>query len=204
MGKRTQTRWRRFTLASVPAAVVAAGMMVGIANGAVPVALNVSGDTFKVSASQLEGTGFEQYSSVVVDSQGNYHPVAASEIEHAELTDLCQSVTVPDNPLGITASLMITAGDAGEPAEASNLTIGLDELRGDATFENITIGTDGSLLGNDQSGHELIQGSVGQHADSISIDGLQQTAYSTHAGTFTLNNLRLRIDLSGDECFDWG
>lgn len=206
MGKRTQTRWRRFAAAAVPATVVAMGLMVGIANGAVPVAMNVSGETFKVAADELDGTGFEQYSSTVVTAGGETIPVAASEIDSAELTDLCQSVSLPEELQAIigNVTLVITAGDGGTPVTADNLTIGLQELRGDATFSNITIGTDGSLLGDDQSGHDLIKGTVGQHADTVNITNLEQTAYSTHAGTFTLNNLRLRVDTSGTECFDWG
>ena len=206
MVKRTQTKWNWFAAAAIPSTLIASGLMVGVANGAVPVALNVAGDTFKVSADELDGTDFKQYANVVGDAGGEFHPVAASVIGNADLTNLCQSVTVPDNPLGITASMVITAGDGGEPATAQNMTIGLEELRGDAEFGNIFIGTDGQVLadsaGEDPS-HEIIAGSVGQRADSINIINLEQTAYSVHAGTFTLNNLRLRISLSGEECFDW-
>jgi hypothetical protein len=206
MGKRTQTRWRRFAAAAVPAAAVATGLMIGIANGAVPVAMSVSGETFKVAAAELDGTGFEQYSSMVTAADGETIPVAASEIGYAELTDLCQSVSLPKGLQAIIGdvTLMITAGDGGTPVTANNLTIGLQELRGDAVFENITIGTDGSTLGSDKSGHDLIKGTVGQQAETVNIKNLEQTAYSTHAGTFTLTNLKLRVDTGGSECFDWG
>lgn len=204
MVKRTQTKWRWFAAAAIPSALIASGLMVGVANGAVPVAVNVAGETFKVSADELSGTDFKQYANVVTDAGGNAHPVAASVIGSAELTDLCQSVTVPDNPLGITASMVIRAGGNGTPASADNMTIGLERLRGDATFDNIFIGTDGQVLADsvdDDSSNALIAGSVGQRADSINITNLRQTAYSVHAGTFTLPGLDLSISLSGEECF---
>lgn len=171
--------------------------MVGIANGAVPVALNVSGQTFKVSADQLVGEGFDQYGSMVVTADGEEIPVAVSDIKSAELTNLCQSVATP----GLPVTLVIKAGGGDEPAVAKNLTIGMDELRGDATFSNIDIGVDASQLS--KGGGSGREGDVGQEADAVTISGLQQKAYTTHAGTFTLNDLSMKISTSGEECFDW-
>ncbi|WP_298328321.1 DUF6230 family protein [Haloactinopolyspora sp.] len=196
MKKRTRTRWRRFAAAAVPATAVAAILMVGIANGAVPVALNVSGQTFKVSADQLVGEGFDQYGSMVVTADGEEIPVAVSDIKHAELTNLCQSVATP----GLPVTLVIRAG-GDEPAVAKNLTIGMDELRGDATFSNIDIGVDAAQL--TKGGGSGREGDTGQEADSVKITGLEQKAYTTHAGTFTLNGLSMKVSASGEECFDW-
>lgn len=195
--KRTHTRWRRFAIASVPATAVTAAIVVGVAHGAVPVAVNVAGETFKVSADELSGDGFAQYGSVVVTADGEEIPVAVAEIRDAELTNLCQSVATP----GLPFSLVIRAGTGDEPATARNLTIGMNELRGDAQFENIDIGVDASALSKGIDGGR--PGDIAQEADSISITGLEQTAYTTHAGTFTLNDLALSISLSGEECFSW-
>ncbi|PSK98266.1 hypothetical protein CLV30_12052 [Haloactinopolyspora alba] len=197
MRKRTRTRWRRFAVAAVPATAVTAVVMAGIANGAVPVALNVSGQTFKVSADRLVGDGFDQYGSMVVTAEGEEIPVAVSDIKSAELTNLCQSVPTP----GLPFTLVIRAGGGDEPVEATNLTIGMNELRGDATFENIDIGVDASQL--TKGGGSGRPGDIGQEADSVRIENLQQKAYSTHAGTFTLNGLSMKVSLSGEECFDW-
>lgn len=195
--KRTRTRWRRFALAAVPATAVTAAVMVGIAGGAVPVALNVSGETFKVSADELVGEGFDQYGSMVVTADGEQIPVAVSDIKSAELSNLCQSVTTP----GLPFSLVIRAGRGDEPATANNLTIGMNELRGDAVFENIDIGVDAAQL--TKGGGSGRPGDIGQEADSVRISNLEQVAYSTHAGTFTLNGLSMKISLSGEECFTW-
>lgn len=210
MVKRTQTKWRWFAAAAIPSTLIASGLMVGVANGAVPVAINIAGDSFKVSADVLDGTDFKQFASVAVEPGGDpttgegAHPVAASAIGQASLTNLCQSLTV-DTPWGTTVSMVISAGDQGTPAQASNLLIGLQELSGDAEFSNITIGTDGEVLADDVTPdgpfNSLVSGTVGQQADGVVITDLQQTALSTTAGTFTLTDLRLAVNLDGEECF---
>jgi Family of unknown function (DUF6230) len=193
-----RTRWRRFAAVVIPAAVVAGGLMTGVAQGKVPVALNVSGQTFKISADSLNGTGFTQYGSVVVKKDGSPIPVAASGIKSATLTNLCQSVVVIPGQL----SLVIRAGrDSGNPASAENLLIGMDALAGDAKFTNIDIGTDASALSKDGMSSHGQAGAFGQEADKVEIHNLKQRAYSTNAGTFTLNGLSMKLNFSGYECF---
>jgi Family of unknown function (DUF6230) len=186
-----RTRWRRFAAVAIPAGVIAAGLFAGVAAGAVPVALNVSGQQFKVKADQLKGDGFAQYPGVVTTPGGKVIPVAASHIDSADITNLCQSVRIP----GTDIVLRIRAGrEAGKPAHADNLLIGLNELGGDATFTSIDIGTDAGQIGGSP-------GDFGQRADKVTIDNLEQTAYSTHAGTFKLAGLNMSLNFSGDECF---
>ena len=192
-----RTRWRRFAAVVIPAAVVAGGLMTGVAQGKVPVALNVSGQSFKISADQLNGTGFTQYGSVAVKKDGTQIPVAASGIKSAELVNLCQSVVVIPGHL----SLVIRAGRGGTPASAENLLIGMDALAGDAKFTNIDIGTDASALSKDGFSSHGQNGAFGQEADKVEIHNLKQRAYSTNAGTFTLTGLSMKVDLTGYECF---
>ncbi|NUT23563.1 MAG: cholesterol esterase [Hamadaea sp.] len=192
-----RTRWRRFAAVVIPAAVVAGGLMTGVAQGKVPVALNVSGQSFKISADQLNGTGFTQYGSVAVKKDGTQIPVAASGIKSAELYNLCQSVVVIPGHL----SLVIRAGRGGTPASAENLLIGMDALAGDAKFTNIDIGTDASALSKDGFSSHGQTGAFGQEADKVEIHNLKQRAYSTNAGTFTLTGLSMKVDLTGYECF---
>ncbi len=192
------TRWRRFAAVMVPTVVVVGALGAGIANGAVPVSFAVSGSSFKVTASELDGTNFVQYGSVAVEKNGTQHVVAESGITSADLTNLCQSVAVPSTPL----FLELTAGDGGTPAHADNLIIDMSQLSGDATFTNINIGQDASTL-NDGStstvkgqtishtGSNGLAGTFGQRADLVKITGLSQTAYATSAGTFTLPHLSL-------------
>ena len=44
-------------------------------------------------------------------------------------------------------------------------------------------------------------GGFGQQADSVTINGLHQVAWSTSAGTFNLNGLDLHVSLTGEQCF---
>jgi uncharacterized protein DUF6230 len=211
-----RTRWRRFAAVLAPA-VAAAGLMVaGIANGAVPLSFAVSGSTFKVSADTLDGTGFVQYGGFASQPGGrtinlgggvtipdpsdtvHNHPIAVSGIKSATLTNLCQSVLVPGTPF----SLVIRAGrSAGNPVTAADLMIGMTSLTGNATFGNIAIGQDASTL---TGGPDIAKGlptGFGQQAESVHIDHLQQIAWSTSAGTFTLNGLDMHVSTSGEECF---
>jgi len=182
---------------TVPALAAAGFVVFGMANGAIAASFAVSGQTFKVSADRLEGTGFVQYGGTVRDKSGATHPVAISGIASASLSNLCQSVKVPGAPIVLT----INAGGGGKPATASNLLLDLTELQGDATFTNIEIGRDASTL--DKGPSTGVAGSFGQQSDKIVIDDLRQVAWSTTAGTFSLNGLRLKVNVGADakECF---
>lgn len=188
------TRWRRFAAMMVPATVVAGGIVLGMANGAIAASFAVSGQTFKVGASKLEGNGFKQYGGFVKEKDGTAHPVAVSEIADAKLYDLCQSVKVPDLPIVLT----INAGGGGNPATADGLLIDMDSLEGDAEFTNIKIGRDATDLNAGATAK-----SFGQSADKVVITDLQQVARSTSAGVFTLNGLKLKVNVgaAAKECF---
>ncbi|GAA3771781.1 DUF6230 family protein [Micromonospora maritima] len=192
------TRWRRFAAVMVPATVVAGGIVLGMANGAIAASFAVSGQTFKVGASKLEGTGFKQYGGIAKESDGTQHPVAVSEIADAKLYDLCQSVnaSIPGVPIVLT----INAGGGGKPATATNLLIDMDSLEGDARFENIKIGRDAADMNPAQ---QVVPKSFGQSADAVTITDLEQVARSTSAGVFTLNGLKLKVNVGKDakECF---
>lgn len=190
-----RTRWRRFAALMVPATAMAGAVIFGLANGAIAASFTVSGQTFKVSASKLDGRGFAQYGGVVYEKDGTAHPVAISAIDNADLYDLCQSVKVPKLPVVLT----INAGGGDKPATATNLLIDMDSLEGDATFTEIKIGRDASDLG---AGPKA-QGAFGQSADRIVITDLEQVARATSAGVFTLNGLRLKVNVGADakECF---
>jgi hypothetical protein len=170
--------------------VIVGALGAGIASGAVPVSLAVSGVQFKVTADQLTGTGFVQYGSIVQQKDGTPHAVAVSEIGSADLTNLCQSVAQP-TPIG-TVVLKLTAGKGDTPAHADNLLIDMTQLSGDATFTNIKIGQDASTLSR-----KAAAGGFGQGADKVVIKNLSQTAWATTAGTFTLPGLNLSLGSSG-------
>jgi hypothetical protein len=196
-----RTNWRRFAVAVAVPTVVAGGLVLGMANGAVAASFAVSGQTFKISADRLEGIGFTQYGGVVTEKNGKQHPVATSGIARAKLYNLCQSVRIPKMPI----SLVITAGGGNDPAEAKELLIDMAELNGDATFTDINIGQDASTLNADGRKVHGEAGSFGQQADKVVIEDLRQVSWSTTAGTFALTGLNLKIDVAADgkpkECF---
>jgi len=192
----TTTHAGRIVLTAVPVAVVATMLMGGVAQGAVPVSFSVSGSQFQISASQLDGTGFSQYAGVTTDTAGKQHQVAIANIGSASLTDLCQSV-VTDTPLG-KVGMLITAGGGGQPATATDLQIGMTDLKGDSSFGNIRIGVDASTV---NTSHKGTAGDFAQDADTIKITGLQQTAWSTQASVFTLKDMHVQLTDGSKGCF---
>ena len=159
----------RIAMVAIPTGVVSAMLMGGVAQGAVPVSFAISGTQFKIASSQLDGTGFSQYSGVAKDAEGAEHAVVTANIKNASLENLCQSA-VQETPLG-KVGILIKAGGKGEPATAKDLQIGMTGLEGDAEFKNIRIGVDASDVNTKAKGSK---GDFSQDADTISIKDLKQ------------------------------
>jgi hypothetical protein len=187
-----RVRWRRFAAVLLPATVATAALMGGIANGAVPAQFSVSGQTFRVTAAELDGQNFSQYGGV---TEGTNVPVAVSYIGHARLKNLCQSVEVPGT--GGKVGLVIKAGWSDKEerqVDATDLIIEMDNLSGDANFGGINIGRDASQMAGTQGRKHPVQaGAFGQEAKTVFITDLKQTARSTAAGTFNLRGLDLSV-----------
>jgi hypothetical protein len=198
-----RTNWRRFAIAAAVPVAAAGALVVGMANGAFAASFTVSGQSFKISADKLEGTGFAQYGDKDTTLDGTPIPVAVSGIASAKLYNLCQSVKMP----GLPVSLTIRAGrEAGKPAEATDLLIGMSELSGDAEFTKINIGQDASTLGLGGKDAKGEKGKFGQEAQGVTITDLRQISTSTSAGTFKLKGLSLKVNGPGAdgkpvECF---
>jgi len=191
-----RTNWRRFAIAAGVPAVVAGGLVFGVATGALAASFSVSGTQFKLSADKLEGTGFTQYSGQLNKVDGAV-VAAKSGIGEATLTNLCQTVAVGPVVLRIEAGK-----DPDNPVKAEDLLIGMSELSGDAEFTNIDIGQDASTLSKDGlPEHGDVHG-FGQQADKVVINNLHQVAYSTSASTFKLTGMSLKLYVgNGKECF---
>ncbi len=207
-----RTNWRRFAVAVGVPTAVAGGLIVALAQGALAANITVSGTQFKLTADHLEGTGFTQYSSGLgtaqKDANGNtvIIPAAMSGINHADIYNLCQSVSAGPIVLQITAAQSAkfdgTATGASKAVQADDLLIGMSELAGDATFKNIEIGVDASKLTADGAATHGAVGGFGQQASGVSIDNLKQQAYSTTASSFKLRGMSLKLLVGkGGECF---
>ncbi|PAZ10569.1 cholesterol esterase [Streptomyces sp. SA15] len=189
--RRGRVRARRAAIMAVPATAVAAGLLVLTAEGALGVQFAISGMPFTVTATELAGTGFEQFGGLDHMAPGSPNEgdtggqvlVVTSAIKNATLTKLCQSVDLG----GI--NLRITAGDGKDKVEASDLTTDSTQLSGNAAFTNIEIGNDASTL--TKAGVKGPIGVFSQQADTVYIGDLRQTNYATTAGVFKLPGLKL-------------
>jgi hypothetical protein len=197
-----RTNWRRFAVAVGVPAVVAGGLVLALAEGALAANFTVSGKQFKLSADRLVGNGFTQYSGELPTTDkenypGGKIPAAMSGINNADLWNLCQSVAVGPVTLRIEAG-----GDQDNPVHAEDLLIGMSTLGGNATFKDIQIGLDGSTLNADGAGSHGAPLSFGQQAKSVEILKLRQEAYYTSASTFVLNGMSLKLHIGGShECY---
>ncbi|MFF6994488.1 DUF6230 family protein [Streptomyces sp. NPDC008313] len=195
--RRGRVRLRRTAVMAVPATAIAAGLMILTAQGALGVQFAISGMAFTVTATDLNGTGFEQFGALDTMAEdspnagdtGGQVLVVTSAIKEATLTKLCQSVD-----LGGT-NLLITAGSGSTPVRASHLTTDSTELSGNASFDNIEIGNDASTL--DKAGVQGPKGVFSQQADTVHIANLRQTNYATTAAVFKLPGLKLRFSDQG-------
>ena len=187
-----RVRWRRFAAAFAPAILAAAVLVLLTARSVLAVSFNISGTPFVVTASHLDGHGFEQFgtvdTSVLNNLPGNTNQVilTANAIRSATISNLCLSVTVGG------LSLVITAGNGGTPVTASNLVVDADQFSGNASFTQINIGRDPSTL-SQVPGVTGQPGGYALEAATVEIENLRQHAYATTAGSFTLPGFRLHF-----------
>jgi hypothetical protein len=195
---RSGVRWRRFAATLGVAGLGTAGMMVLTAQGVLGAQFAISGMPFTVTADKLTGTGFEQFATLdqmIPDSPnqgdtGGQVVVIVSAIDKAELTNLCQSIS-----LGGT-NLKITAGGNGKPVSARTLVVDGDEVAGNASFKNINVGQDASTV-DQVPGVAGNPGVFAQQADTVTITNLRQNNYATTAAVFTLPNLHMSFSSDG-------
>ncbi|MEU7132453.1 DUF6230 family protein [Streptomyces sp. NPDC046261] len=199
------TRWRRFAVVMVPSVAATAAIGVALAQGALAASFSVSGQQFQVTAKKIEGKGFVQYGAMDQTKKGA-KPVAVVGLDSAKITKLCQAVTVP-TPFG-NVSLKLEAGGGGDRVEATKLYIDADDMKANAKFTNVDIGvsvndtTKGpgpAAPGKDGRG-AYVPGSFAQQADEVEFTDVDQRAWATSAGTFTLPGLHMGVSMGGAEC----
>jgi len=197
-------RWKRFGGMLAITGAVTAGLVALTANGVLAANFSISGMPFTVTATHLHGDGFEQYAtldSMIPNSPnegdtGGQMVLIVSAINQAELTKLCQSVSLGG------VNLKITAGDNGNKVQARALVVDSDLISGDADFGNINVGQDASTFDKvtDPATGKTIKGGegvFGQQADTVDINNLRQNNYATTAARFTLPHLRMAFTSSG-------
>ncbi|MEH6378358.1 DUF6230 family protein [Streptomyces sp. KLMMK] len=200
------TRWRRFAVVMVPSVAATAAIGVAIAQGALAASFSVSGQQFQVTAGKIHGTGFVQYGAMDQTKAGN-KPVAVVGINEATINNLCQAVTIPIPGIGKEVSMKLEAG-GDKAVTASKLYIDAEDMKANATFKNVDIGVsvDNTTKGpgpagagkNGEGAH--VPGSFAQQADEVWFDSVDQKAWATSAGTFTLPGLHMGISWGKSEC----
>jgi len=197
-------RWKRFGGMLALTGVVTGGMIALTASGVLAANFSISGMPFTVTATNLHGDGFEQYATLdnMIDNSpnagdtGGQMVLIVSAINQAQLTNLCQSVSLGG------VNLKITAGDNGNKVQARALVVDSDLISGDADFANINVGQDASTFDKvtDPATGKTIKGGegvFGQQADTVDINNLRQNNYATTASRFTLPHLRMAFTGSG-------
>ncbi|CAM5400063.1 DUF6230 family protein [Streptomyces abikoensis] len=200
------TRWRRFAVVMVPSVAATAAIGVAIAQGALAASFSVSGQQFQVTAGKLHGTGFVQYGAMDQTKAGA-KPVAVVGIDEAQINKLCQAVTIPIPLTDKKVSMKLEAG-GDKQVTASKLYIDAEDMKANATFKNVDIGVsvDNTTKGpgpagagkNGEGAH--VPGSFAQQADEVWFDSVDQKAWATSAGTFTLPGLHMSVNMGGAQC----
>ncbi|WP_033337411.1 DUF6230 family protein [Catenuloplanes japonicus] len=190
---------RRAGLAGAVVTLASGAMLALIADGALATSFTVSSQQFKISADTMDATGFVNYGWVNQKADRTAEPVAIAGMRRAELTNLCQSV-LTTLPIVGDITLRLTAG-ADSPVIGTNMTVDMNQMDGDAVFDSIEIGRDASTLNKGPAGAVGLQGLFGQQANTLHVDHLQQIAWATQAGTFTLPGLQMKISRGRNECF---
>lgn len=202
------TRWKRFAVVMVPGVAATAAIGVALAQGALAASFSVSGQQFKVRADKLDGTGMVQYGAIdsgyTLDGKKTLHPVSVSAFNHAEITNMCQSVVTPNIPVLGSVSLILKAGGNGTPVQADNIYIDVNDLSADATFTDINIGVaakDSTLGPGIKSGDATNPYGFAQEAKRAVLTDVKQTAWATTAGTFKLSGLQMSLSTDAKECY---
>ncbi|TDD08566.1 cholesterol esterase [Saccharopolyspora terrae] len=192
-----RTRWHVFGLVLLVGIFGVGLMFTGLSQGAIAASFAVAGTSYKASADRLDAQGVVQYGSVD-RSADQAHPVLVNGFRKAKLDNFCQSIVVPGLPAvgDITVKIAAPGG-----MSADNLVLGIEEVTGDITLNNVEIGRDAGTMDKGPSGALGDAGTFGIQADSTQITGLRQVAWSTTASTLKLNQVQIKASAGRDECF---
>lgn len=192
-----RTRWHLFGLVLLVGIFGVGLMFTGLSQGAIAASFAVAGTSYKASADRLDAQGVVQYGSVD-QSADQAHPVLVNGFRKAKLDNFCQSIVVPGLPAVGDITIKITAPGG---MTADNLVLGIEEVTGDLTLNNVEIGRDAGTVDKGPNGVTGGTGTFGIQADSTQITGLRQTAWSTTASTLKLNQVKIQAGAGRNECF---
>ncbi len=185
-----RVRWRRFAIILAPAIALLFGLMILTAQSVFAVTLNISGRPFTVTAQMLRAHDFEEFgvlgSSIELHTKNHSVALAATAMQSATITHLCQTVNIGG------VNMIITAGNGRNPVTATDLIVYADKFSGNASFTDLVLGKDAGTL-HSVKGLSGPAGGFSLTATAVTITDLYQHAYSTTAASFTLPGFELRF-----------
>lgn len=192
-----KTRWRLFGPLLLVMLLLMGLLLVALQKGALAASFTVSGVTYKASADRFNARGVAQFGSVD-QSPKAAHPVFVNGFRNATADNFCQSFQVPVPVVG-TMTVRIDA-PGGKGFAADNLVLGIDNVAGDISFDDVEIGRDAGTL--DRGPHPGAQsGTFGIQSEGLHIDQLRQEAWSTTAGSLKLNSVGIKSEAGDHDCF---
>lgn len=194
-----RTRWKVFVVMFMVGVFGIGLMLTGLSQGALAASFAVSGTSYKATADNLTAEGVVQYGSVD-RSADKAHPVLVNGFREAKLDNFCQSIVVPGLPVVGDITVRLAAPGVGGMT-AQNMVLGVENVTGDLTLNNVEIGRDAGQFDKGPSGLQGEPGTFGIQADKMQIANLRQVAWSTTASTLHLNQVEISTKAGRDECF---
>ncbi|MBX7548613.1 DUF6230 family protein [Streptomyces sp. NPDC004232] len=205
-GKMRRTRWKRFAAILAPSIAGAAVLTVSVAQGALAASFFISGETFKMAADSLTGSGMSVYGMVDVTRKGKLVPVTVTGVRTAKIDGLCLSVRFPIPVLG-TYTLRLT-GDHERPATARDMFFDISLLNaGEANLKNLDIGvaagslTSGEVSPGDRDSKFFDPNSVAMQSTTTTMRNLRVNSVAASLGSLDLPGARLSFTSGAHECF---
>ena len=163
-----------------------------VAQGGLTANLALSGSFFKITMGHLDGEGFSLF--VDDDQKAEEHlPVARIKLEHAKVSDLCLSVTVPKVPgVGGEATLALKAEGEGS-VESDSLLVGATDVDGSLVMQDVNVGIDANQLSDTAD-----PGAWGLYSKQVSLKADDVKATSVGAQRLSAKNVGVTVRRGAD------
>ncbi len=162
-----------------------------VAQGGLTANLALSGSFFKITMGHLDGEGFSLF--VDDDQKGEEHlPVARIKLDHAKVSDLCLSVTVPKVPGVGEATLALKAEGEGS-TESDSLLVGATDVDGSLVMQDVNVGIDANQLSDTAD-----PGAWGLYSKQVSLKADDVKATSVGAQRLSAKNVGVTVRRGSD------
>ncbi|WP_030609552.1 DUF6230 family protein [Streptomyces fulvoviolaceus] len=193
------TRWRRSSLLLLPSVAAVAAMTVAMAEGALAASIGVSGQQFKVTAAQVDGSQVAGFPASVRSADGKELETIRLGFQSALLKKLCLT-QVAHIPLIGDVTLTLKSGGS-EPVAVTDFIADATQVLGEkGKLSDVEVGVDASRLTRAVEGGRGPQGRFGLQASALSLQDFETTAQTLTSGSFTLSGLDLNVKRGSVAC----